>query len=210
MAEELTRREALALLMIVPQACSSDLAHEVASGGATATGGAGTGGESTGGGGVGGSGAGAGSSAGSGGAFDASTGDGGLACDDPGSGSAGCVASPKGKLIGEPCAFAAAGLHAVLGADMFDSVLVGRDDGGLYARSAVCTHQGCNLADGGVTATGIVCPCHGSEFDPYGVVKPGQAAKADLPSLALALGCDGQLYVDFDTPVSPAFRLKVI
>jgi len=202
MTDELTRREALALLLIAPQACATEAESLPGTGGAAGQPGSGGGGV----------GAGGTPSAGAGGALDASADvpEAGPGCWNPGAGAAGCVVSPAGKQLAEPCAFAATGLHAVLGADMFDSVLIGRDEAGLYARSAVCTHQGCNLAAGAVSATGVVCPCHGSEFDRYGVVYPNQAAKSDLPALALALGCDGQLYVDFDMPVSPAFRLKVV
>lgn len=205
MTNALTRREALVSLLIVP-ACAGEPDGAANTAGAAGTS-AGAGGS-----GAGGAGAGGVPSAGSGGAFDAGidAAEAGPVCIDPGPDAPGCVASPSGKPLGAPCVFAAAGLHAVLGADMFDSVLIGRDGEGLYARSAVCTHQGCNLADGAVSATGVVCPCHGSEFDPHGVVKPNQAAKADLPALSLALGCDGQLYVDFDKPVPPSFRLKVI
>lgn len=37
-------------------------------------------------------------------------------------------------------------------------------DGEFKAFDARCPHQGCAVAD--VTTTAIVCPCHGSEFDP--------------------------------------------
>jgi nitrite reductase/ring-hydroxylating ferredoxin subunit len=44
-------------------------------------------------------------------------------------------------------------------------VLVANVDGTLYGVSDICTHVGCNLSDGSLSGTTIVCPCHGSEFN---------------------------------------------
>jgi 3-phenylpropionate/trans-cinnamate dioxygenase ferredoxin subunit len=44
-------------------------------------------------------------------------------------------------------------------------ILVARVDGGLYAFSDICTHQGCNLNTGELEGTEIECECHGSVFD---------------------------------------------
>jgi len=43
------------------------------------------------------------------------------------------------------------------------AVLVHLDDGDFVAYSAVCTHQGCDVAYQGGN---LACPCHGSVFDP--------------------------------------------
>jgi Rieske Fe-S protein len=54
--------------------------------------------------------------------------------------------------------------------------LVGRDAGGVYAMSSICTHQSCDLqGNGTITAAGIKCACHGSEFDRNGAVLKGPA-----------------------------------
>lgn len=37
---------------------------------------------------------------------------------------------------------------------------------GVFAYSAICTHQGCTVAYSGTSKT-LKCPCHGAEFDPF-------------------------------------------
>jgi Rieske Fe-S protein len=50
------------------------------------------------------------------------------------------------------------------------------DRGGrVYALNLVCTHLGCTV---NVTPAGLVCPCHGSEFDREGKVLKGPADRA--------------------------------
>ena len=45
-------------------------------------------------------------------------------------------------------------------------IAVARSNGTLYAFSDICTHRGCNLANGGeVEGSTIECECHGSVFD---------------------------------------------
>jgi thiosulfate dehydrogenase [quinone] large subunit len=67
--------------------------------------------------------------------------------------------------------------------------------GTFLAYNAVCPHAGCTVGyDGGSKL--IVCPCHGSEFNPQnGSVEQGPAATG-LGTLAIAVGSDGQLYVN--------------
>src|SRR5262245_26299829 len=38
-------------------------------------------------------------------------------------------------------------------------------EGKIYAFGDLCAHAGCNLSDGGLAGTVVLCPCHGSEFD---------------------------------------------
>lgn len=47
-------------------------------------------------------------------------------------------------------------------------------DGQLGAISLVCTHLGCTVNR---VTTGFLCPCHGSQYDPEGVVVAGPAPK---------------------------------
>jgi Rieske Fe-S protein len=87
------------------------------------------------------------------------------------------------------------------------NVLLGRDANGLYAMSSLCTHEFCNLDQfGTILASGIQCDCHGSVYDSNGNNKSGPAP-APLVHYALALGCDGFLYVDTNTVVPPDTRL---
>ena len=58
-------------------------------------------------------------------------------------------------------------------------VAVFRDEAGeLHRRSAVCTHLGC-IVSWNPAASTWDCPCHGSRFDPKGIVVNGPA-KSDL------------------------------
>lgn len=68
-----------------------------------------------------------------------------------------------------------------------------RSEAGFYAISSVCTHLGCiaEREDGGA----FVCPCHGSVFDPAGVVMGGPAPKG-LIWLELTVSPEGWLVAD--------------
>jgi thiosulfate dehydrogenase [quinone] large subunit len=67
--------------------------------------------------------------------------------------------------------------------------------GSYVAYDAVCPHAGCTVGYSSA-ANLIVCPCHGSEFDPAtGAVVVGPAPRG-LGTIAVAEGGDGQLYVD--------------
>jgi len=80
-----------------------------------------------------------------------------------------------------------------------------RDEAGLRAISARCTHLGCatNVVD-----WGFVCPCHGSKFDPQGNVLRGPATVA-LSWFKLSLAPDGTLVLDVREQVPPGTMLKV-
>jgi len=81
---------------------------------------------------------------------------------------------------------------------------IGRDDGGLYAIDAVCTHLGCLVQQ--EDGEGFACPCHGSRFAADGQVLHGPAGQP-LRCLALNLNQDGQLVVERGQPVAPTTRL---
>ena len=94
-------------------------------------------------------------------------------------------------------------------------VFIGRDEGGLFALSAICTHLGCTVAREvqpapGVATSGegLVCPCHGSHFAADGTPLAGPASQA-LPRLALTLNDDGLVEVNLDQVVEPDFRMKI-
>ncbi len=115
-----------------------------------------------------------------------------------------CEMSPVGTKIGMLTAYASMGLHKVSSA----SVLLGHDGGGYYALTSICTHQGCDMAgsDGFIESPNIQCACHGSEFGPTGAVIQSPA-QSPLHAYALALGCDGFLYVNKKQTVASTVRL---
>jgi nitrite reductase/ring-hydroxylating ferredoxin subunit len=62
------------------------------------------------------------------------------------------------------------------------AVLVHLDNGTFVAYSAVCTHQGCDVA---YKNGNLVCPCHGSVFDPADgaavIAGPAQRPLPEIP-----------------------------
>jgi Rieske Fe-S protein len=54
-----------------------------------------------------------------------------------------------------------------------------RTKSGVFAYSAICTHQGCTV-DYLKAGKKLVCPCHGGSFDPFSAGKP-VAGPADRP-----------------------------
>lgn len=126
-------------------------------------------------------------------------------------GGPGCEMNPVGVAVGTAAAFATKGLHK---GPLGSHVLIGRDAGGLYALSSICTHQSCDLDGkdqgqqaGTIMSNGIQCNCHGSQFDTQGNVVQGPA-QFPLEAYALVLGCDGHLYADSNTVVPSTNRLK--
>lgn len=78
---------------------------------------------------------------------------------------------------------------------------------GFYAVSAVCTHLGC-IAQWKPDANMIVCPCHGSEFEPNGKQIKGPATHSQ-PHYAINLTADGDLEVDKRQIIEAEKVLKV-
>ncbi len=71
---------------------------------------------------------------------------------------------------------------------------VGRDAGGLFAMSALCTHTGCTLP--APNPAGFMrCPCHFSLFDRDGRVQTGSEARRDLQNFEVTV-CEGRVYVN--------------
>jgi thiosulfate dehydrogenase (quinone) large subunit len=67
--------------------------------------------------------------------------------------------------------------------------------GSFVAYDAVCPHAGCTVGYSSAARL-IVCPCHGSEFDPStGAVLVGPAPRG-LSTISVTEGGDGQLYVE--------------
>ena len=88
---------------------------------------------------------------------------------------------------------------------------VGRDAAGLYAMTAICTHQGCRIPappSPGDLATQIDCPCHGSQYDKNGAVLRGPAP-APLQHYRVDLAADGTITVQGNVLVGPNARTPV-
>ena len=99
--------------------------------------------------------------------------------------------------------FAVGDLVAVPG----EAVAVGRDAGGFYALSTLCTHALCDMESyGSVTSSGLYCGCHGSRFDPNGTVVQGPA-RAPLPHFSVSIDDQGTIQIDTDTEVGASERV---
>jgi len=89
------------------------------------------------------------------------------------------------------------------------SVAIGRDQGGIYAMTLICSHGGCDIASAGMVSTqGLVCACHHSAFDPNGGVIKGPAT-TPLEHFSVSLGPTGEITVDTDVTVDAATRVAV-
>jgi thiosulfate dehydrogenase (quinone) large subunit len=69
-----------------------------------------------------------------------------------------------------------------------------RTKAGVFAYSAICTHQGCTVAYKKSTKR-LVCPCHGAEFDPAAGAKP-VAGPANSPLASLKVKVSGAWVVE--------------
>ena len=87
-----------------------------------------------------------------------------------------------------------------------EKVFIDRDDRGLYAMSAICTHLGCRVV-WMEDQNGYHCPCHGAQFDRAGINIEGPAPRP-LPRLGISKDRDGRIVVDKAEEVSREFRLK--
>lgn len=106
---------------------------------------------------------------------------------------------PAIVVAGDPASFPPAQLTPLADCPVF----IGRDEAGLFALSAVCTHLGCTVTPAGEE---LVCPCHGSRFSAHGLYLAGPASRP-LPHLALRVNETGLLEVNLAEPVAPDFRL---
>jgi Rieske Fe-S protein len=86
---------------------------------------------------------------------------------------------------------------------------VGHDAGGLYAMSLICTHAGCDMAmRGTVSASGVVCRCHGSQFDAQGNPLAGPA-RTPLDHFEVTIDASGAITVNADMVVAESVRAPV-
>jgi Rieske Fe-S protein len=80
-----------------------------------------------------------------------------------------------------------------------------RDEDGLWAMTAICTHEQCVVDEGDVQ---LPCPCHGSAFDLDGGVVEGPA-DSPLDNLAVLVDEDGAVTVDTTQIVPSGTRTPV-
>lgn len=88
-----------------------------------------------------------------------------------------------------------------------EKVFIDRDEKGLFAMSAKCTHLKCRVV-WVESEKGYHCPCHGAKFDRAGINGDGPAP-SPLPRLQMNLDRDGRIVVDKGIEVDREFRLKV-
>jgi thiosulfate dehydrogenase [quinone] large subunit len=81
-------------------------------------------------------------------------------------------------------------VHSAMGVP---SVLF-RTKTGVFAYSAICTHQGCTVAYKAATKK-LVCPCHGAEFDPLSSGKVVQGP-ANTPLAKVTMKIKGAWVVE--------------
>jgi thiosulfate dehydrogenase [quinone] large subunit len=72
--------------------------------------------------------------------------------------------------------------------------LLFRTKKGVFAYSAICTHQGCTVAYKSSTKK-LVCPCHGAEFDPMNSAKV-ISGPAETPLAKVAVKVSGAWVVE--------------
>jgi nitrite reductase/ring-hydroxylating ferredoxin subunit len=113
-------------------------------------------------------------------------------------------AAPFGKVAAGNVSALPVGTLLIMG-----NVIVARDDRGLYAMTAICTHMGCIVRNVSHTVDSTIhCPCHGSMYDGNGAVTQGPAPRS-LQHYAVTVAADGSLTVDGDQPVSADARTAV-
>jgi nitrite reductase/ring-hydroxylating ferredoxin subunit len=95
-------------------------------------------------------------------------------------------------------------LQAVSGAPL----AVGRDSGGVYAMTLICTHAGCDMSNG-ISSQVIICPCHRSHFDADGNVTQGPAQTA-LEHFEVTISAAGVITVDADVTLAQSMRVAVM
>ena len=90
-----------------------------------------------------------------------------------------------------------------------EALAIGRDSGGVYAMTLICTHASCDMAArGSVSAQLVICDCHGSEFDGNGAVLHGPA-QSPLEHFAVTISSTGDITVDADQTVEAEVRTAV-
>jgi cytochrome b6-f complex iron-sulfur subunit len=82
-----------------------------------------------------------------------------------------------------------------------------RDDKGIYAVDAACTHKGTDVNFVSAEA-GFSCPLHGATFD-FNGEKPGAPATEPLTHYLVCTTASGTIVVDTEQPVPAGVRYRV-
>jgi len=118
----------------------------------------------------------------------------------------GCMNTPAGPVAAGNVADVRVGSLQAVGSE---TVLLGRDAGGLYAMTGVCTHMGQLVSVITVGSTTLLhCYGHGSEFSMNGAVTIGPATRP-LEHFRVDLGSDGNITIQADELVTPDARTQV-
>lgn len=117
------------------------------------------------------------------------------------SGGSGVAATFGSVSAGNVSATSLGTLTAVPGAP----AILARDANGLYAMTATCTHEGCDVSPSGNT---LYCACHGSRFDSNGAVLQGPAG-SPLVHFAVSVDANGNITVDGTMQVAATTRAVV-
>ncbi len=88
-------------------------------------------------------------------------------------------------------------------------IAIGRDAGGIWAMTLICTHAGCDMAtQGDVSDQGVSCSCHGSVFDTQGNPLAGPA-RSPLEHYEVTVSAAGDVTVNADSTVAATVRTAV-
>jgi thiosulfate dehydrogenase (quinone) large subunit len=106
------------------------------------------------------------------------------------------VPVPAGTRIGQASQVPVGGAASFQDPSSGDPALILQlTQGQFVAYDAVCPHAGCTVGYA-KTAKLIVCPCHGSEFDPTTGAVVSPPAQRGLAPIHVAVSATGEIYVD--------------
>lgn len=111
------------------------------------------------------------------------------------------ASQPSGPVKAGNASAVAVGSLRLIGSNL----VLARDAAGLYAMTALCTHQGCTVQ---VAGNSLSCPCHDSTFDDTGAVINGPATQP-LQHYQVDVATDGVITIQGAQPVASTTRTPV-
>lgn len=118
-----------------------------------------------------------------------------------GGGGGSSAGQPSGPVKAGNASAVAVGSLRIVGSNL----VLARDAAGLYAMTALCTHQSCTVK---VAGNSLSCPCHDSTFDDTGAVTNGPATEP-LQHYQVDLATDGVITIQGAQPVASTTRTPV-